>query len=325
VWAEGTVHGEHIRRSLDLRDWEAASRLVREWEIHKPHSTMTVEDACDRFVADARSRVRPSSVLKYEQSVKMLKETLGDKTVRMVSVDDVRLLRESWKVAPITMQKRLEMVKAFFKFCVSSGWIDKSPAATVKAPTPEQVPTMPFEDEEIERIMAALDEQYLVAHPLSNEVTKQKIKAFILVMLHSGIRISDMVFLKRDRVKNGKLFLYAHKTKVPVWVPLPKEVMDALEKCQGEFYFSTGNGTVKTWTTEWEERLKKVFVLAGLPKGHSHQLRDTFSVRLLLKGVPIETVAALLGNTVKVVEKHYNPWVEARQINLEESVRRTWV
>jgi hypothetical protein len=43
-----------------------------------------------------------------------------------------------------------------------------------------------------------------------------------------------------------------------------------------------------------------------------------------VKGVPIETVAALLGNTVKVVEKHYSPWVHVRQGALEESVRKTW-
>jgi site-specific recombinase XerD len=81
---------------------------------------------------------------------------------------------------------------------------------------------------------------------------------------------------------------------------------------------------VKTWTTEWEERLKKVFVLAGFPEAHSHMLRDTFATRLLNKGVPIETVAALLGNTTKIVEKHYSPWVESRQVNLESAVRLSW-
>lgn len=300
-------------------------RLVREWEIHAPQSTVTVQDACERFVADAKARLRASSVLKYEQSVKALKEKLGGKTLRQVTVDDVRALRESWKVAPITMQKRLEMVKAFFRFCVASGWISVSPATAIKAPAFKQEPTLPFEDEEIERILSALDKQYLQAHPFSNETTKMKLRAFILVMLYTGIRISDAVFLKRDRVKDGKLFLYTHKTNVPVWVPLPKEVLDALGNCKGEFYFSTGRGTVKTWTTEWEERLKKVFKLARLPDAHSHMLRDTFSVRLLRQGVPMETVAALLGNTVKVVEKHYSPWVQARQNKLEESVRRTWI
>jgi len=81
---------------------------------------------------------------------------------------------------------------------------------------------------------------------------------------------------------------------------------------------------VKTWTTEWEERLKEVFVIAGVPDGHSHQLRDTFAVSLLLKGVSLENVAALLGNTPRIVERHYSPWVQERQQQLEELVKKAW-
>ena len=53
--------------------------------------------------------------------------------------------------------------------------------------------------------------------------------------------------------------------------------------------------------------------------------RDTFSVELLLAGVPIERVSILLGHqSVRITEKHYAPWVRARQEQLEADVRRTW-
>jgi hypothetical protein len=55
------------------------------------------------------------------------------------------------------------------------------------------------------------------------------------------------------------------------------------------------------------------------------QERDTFAVELLLSGVPLERVSVLLGHqSVKVTEKHYAPWVRARQEQLEADVRRTW-
>jgi len=36
-------------------------------------------------------------------------------------------------------------------------------------------------------------------------------------------------------------------------------------------------------------------------------------------------ISVLLGHsTIKVMEKHYSPWVRARQEQLEADVRRTW-
>jgi integrase len=108
-----------------------------------------------------------------------------------------------------------------------------------------------------------------------------KLKALILLMRYSGIRISYAVMFRRNQVKNDKLFLRQAKTKHPVMVPLPKKVMEALKGCdEGDaYYFYNGIGKKKTCITEWQERLKKVYVLAGVKDGHSHRLRDTFAVK----------------------------------------------
>ena len=46
---------------------------------------------------------------------------------------------------------------------------------------------------------------------------------------------------------------------------------------------------------------------------------------LLLAGVPIERVSILLGHSsIRVTQKHYSPWVKARQEQLEADVRRSW-
>jgi integrase len=53
--------------------------------------------------------------------------------------------------------------------------------------------------------------------------------------------------------------------------------------------------------------------------------RDTFAVELLLAGVPLDQVAVLLGHSsMKITERHYSPWVLARQTQLEASVQRAW-
>ena len=53
--------------------------------------------------------------------------------------------------------------------------------------------------------------------------------------------------------------------------------------------------------------------------------RDTFAVEMLLAGLPLEQVSILLGHkSVKITEKHYAPWVKARQELLAANVRKAW-
>ncbi len=53
--------------------------------------------------------------------------------------------------------------------------------------------------------------------------------------------------------------------------------------------------------------------------------RDTFAVEMLLAGVPLEQVSILLGHkSMKITEKHYTPWVNARQEQLAANVRKAW-
>jgi integrase/recombinase XerD len=58
---------------------------------------------------------------------------------------------------------------------------------------------------------------------------------------------------------------------------------------------------------------------------HPHMFRHTFAVEMLLAGVPIDQVSLLLGHSsVKTTERSYIPFVKARQIQLQKSVRAAW-
>ncbi|HVB58594.1 MAG TPA: tyrosine-type recombinase/integrase [Candidatus Acidoferrales bacterium] len=59
--------------------------------------------------------------------------------------------------------------------------------------------------------------------------------------------------------------------------------------------------------------------------GYAHRFRDTFAVELMLAGVPLEIVSVLLGHqSVRITERHYSPWVRARQEQLEADLQRAF-
>ena len=72
------------------------------------------------------------------------------------------------------------------------------------------------------------------------------------------------------------------------------------------------------------ERLRAIGKSCGIDDCRPHRLRDTFAVRLLTKGVPLEDVSKLLGHSsIAVTEKSYAPWVALRKLRLERLLSET--
>jgi integrase/recombinase XerD len=154
-----------------------------------------------------------------------------------------------------------------------------------------------------------------------------RLRALVLLLRYSGLRIRDAVTLARDQIQNDKLFLYTAKTGTPVYCPLPPVAVSALNSISSaeRYSFWTGHSKPKSVVGNWQRALRKLFILAGVPSAHAHRFRDTFSIELFQAGVPIERVSMLLGHqSVRVTEKHYNAWTRSRQEQAKADVRRAW-
>ncbi len=86
-----------------------------------------------------------------------------------------------------------------------------------------------------------------------------------------------------------------------------------------------GSGSKDTLAGNWRRAFRRLCEIAGVHGGHPHRFRDTLAVELLLEVVPMERVLVLLGHSsVKITERHYAPWVQARQAQLEADLVRVW-
>jgi len=333
IWVDGFLSGKEIRESLKVRNWQKAQEQVREWEIEdrrtqRQQVRLTIASAHQKFMADAEARrLNQATPYKYRLLFRHLDkfaETYKLGFLDQLDLDTLGTFRASWTEGPRTSLKKLERLRAFMRFAEKRKWIDGNPAIDLKAPKVPNKPTLPFTREEMISILTALG-PYGKSAGLRNG---QRLKAFVLLLRYSGMRIGDAVQLGVNRLQGNKLLLHTEKTGVHVYCVLPDIVtkaLDAAPHSSQNYFFWTGKSTVRSAKGKWQRRLQRLFEFASVVGGHAHRFRDTFAVELLLAGVPLDRVSVLLGHTsIRITERHYAPWTRSRQEQIESDLRAAW-
>ena len=325
LWVDGFLGKDEIRESLRTRNWDQANEILHEWEANgrvpaeprqEEQLPPTIQQVCKEFILTAESRkLKKTTVDRYRIIFRQLDAFAAGQGLRFFNQVDTRALnqfRATWKGdSGLADLKKLERLRAFFKYAVSNGYTDKNYAQALQNPKIRQTPTAPFEQDEMLRILATAS-QNITERKGQAKLKALRTRALVLLLRYAGLRISDGVGCAIERVQDGKLWLYTAKTGQHVYVPLPAFVVKELERvprASERFWFWTGVGSLETARKKWSEALANLFTAAKVQEGHAHRLRDTFAVELLKTGVPIERVSILLGHSsVKITEKHYNPW-----------------
>lgn len=252
---------------------------------------------------------------KYVLLFKQLEAFALNKGLRYVDQLDLHALtafRAAWKDAPLSSSKKLERLRTTLKFAVRRKWVKENAAEDLDSPIVKPTPTMPFTEDQMKHILKAASS------------IDTRVHAFILVMRHAGLRISDTTTLAVSAVQHNKIRLYQTKTGEHVFVPIPIEVVKALLAIPHKnplYFFWSGKSKIQAAASVWRKRIAEVFKVAKIADGHPHRFRDTFAVDLLQRGVSLESVSRLLGHqSIKITEKHYSPWVKTRQEALEKEV-----
>ena len=311
--------------------------------LPKPRPRVKVAQAVDAYLADAVSRSVESSTLKKLETI-FRKQFLawtrvdGIEYLDELDLDSLLSFRNTWEDGPLAKQKKQSRVIGFFWACVRRRYLTENPAIGLGKIKVVQIPTDYFPPDEFERIIAATYIRRGERGGGDVKANQTRLRTMTLLMRWSGLRIRDAVTLERHRLNGDSLLLYQAKTGTPVYVPLPPHVVEALEnvppgpKPNPRYFFWSGNGDPKSVVADWQRSYRRLFKSADIrtadgerKRCHPHMFRDTFAVEMLLAGVPIDQVSLLLGHaSVKITEKSYAPFVKARQVQLQESVRNAW-
>jgi integrase len=302
-----------------------------------------VAQAVEAYLADAVSRSVETSTLKKLETIFRKQFLVWTRVEGIEYLDELELdtllnFRNTWEDGPLAKQKKQSRVIGFFWACVRRRYLTENPAIGLGKIKVVQIPTDYFPPDEFERIIAATYIRRGDRGGGDVKANQTRLRTMTLLMRWSGLRIRDAVTLERHRLNGDSLLLYQAKTGTPVYVPLPPHVVEALEsippgpKPNPRYFFWSGNGDPKSAVADWQRSYRRLFKTADIrtadgekKRCHPHMFRDTFAVEMLLAGVPIDQVSLLLGHaSVKITEKSYAPFVKARQLQLQESVRNAW-
>lgn len=108
IWARGKVNGEKIKKSLDTRNWEAAGRMIREWEeTGRQVGKMKIEAALERFIENCKAiGICPEQLKNYERMKEELEREFKGRPIDSIKPDELGEVRErNWKRLNGTTQR----------------------------------------------------------------------------------------------------------------------------------------------------------------------------------------------------------------------------
>lgn len=347
-WARYFRKGKLTRICLDTCDEETADTKAAEITIAlkaanegKPAPERAqgklLEDAIKEFLTTKeQSGVTQKHIakLKFEMGTfQTFAHGLGLVMLAEVGTEHALAYRNQLEGAQNTRAKKIFRLVGFFSFCVEMGWVARNPvrARSVLLKYSDQQTPRALDDAQFTALLAAVPK----VNGRTTAEQRSKLRALVLLMRWTGLAIRDAVFIERARfAENGvswKMQLRRAKTGHNVYCRIRTEVMAEIlagANPEGRYLFvdevptseKGRDGVVQAWGLLFR-KLGEVAQLKDsnrLPyRFTSHALRHSFVLWCLNAGMPTEDVAALIGDSVEIVARHYSEWIAARQERLD--------
>ena len=340
---------------LGVREKLAAEELVEQWTVQflstggrtpDPNTFKSVEQAIHDYLAEKRGTLDASkestnlTIQKIGGILKPLTPFLKDRGIvylKDVKTEHLSAFQETWlgrlrknretgelvrqQKSQLGKQKNQEFLKMFFRRTRELRWIPENPAELLLSVRTPKI--------EVKKKTAEEKQSILDAIPRAFPNIAESVRAFVLIQRYSGLRLVDVVTLRTDAVReDGLMIMSQEKNEQPVFVPLPPVVIDLIGKLQPkspQYFFWTGTSTIKTAVNDWSEKMRQLYVEAGIEGKRTHEWRDTLAIEVLEGGGSLEDVQLLLGHkSRKTTEKYYVALTKKRMEKAIDARRRTW-
>jgi integrase len=301
---------EGKRRWISLAtrvDKEAQDFFANYQAEHPSRRVASVQDLWDSLEVSIKIAHSGPTYLLYEHALRNFIATIGNKPIKLLVVRDFEhyKLKRVQHIAPVTVNKELRTLRAFFNDAIRLGYITTNPCNGLSLlKVPKKVPRFLHADE---------------VRLLLEKSASQELRSIILLAVLTGMRIGEIVTLEWSDIDVARREIWIdNKPEFQVKggaervVPIHDLVLQMLQAkprtCPWVFTNAHGN---KCAVGNISRRFKLLTRKVGLPEEvHFHSLRHTSLTWLLCAGTPSEFVRQIAGHasiTTTQIYLHSSP------------------
>src|SRR5580700_1515875 len=290
----------------------------------------TIADCIDTFISAKESEgISSRRVKKLRLQLDQFAQFMSARSKlfpSLITASDVIEFRTGWdKVwGTTTRQKAQQNIRSLLRTCCRENLNDLLAALKtirLSKDDKERLEPKPFSEKEIKVLFAQI--------PKTFPAEKVAVATLLIkFMIATGVAIRDTVQLDRHRhLQDGWLRFDRQKTGRSVVQQLDPTLYAELMEGEGKYVFWDGKYQVTSEVTTWQDDLRLLMQNAGLwiEGNTTHRFRDTAVDFWLGEGCELTEVAAMLGDTVAVCERHYANLASARmEERLARMPKRSW-
>jgi site-specific recombinase XerD len=268
-------------------------------------NTDTLKSLLPIFIEHLKQKSRsPSTILAYDSDLRQVLAYL-ERINKVTAVSVTRLDLENFrdyllaqKYTAKTVSRKLNAIKTFFRFLKGEKIIEKDPSKEVSHPIIEN--TLP-------KSLSPLEYRAL------RDVVRSDIRvaAIVELILQTGTRISEIANLKLRNFKKDRIVVEAYATQPEREVPLNTPANEILEQylkqrpgTESEYLFVSKTGkqlAVRNIRASIDRYMQK----AEIPQYSVNDLRTTFIVENIKRGVDLATISQAVGHRRFSTTEHY--------------------
>ncbi|MGD1096932.1 MAG: tyrosine-type recombinase/integrase [Bryobacteraceae bacterium] len=344
IWISGSTDTQRLpRQALRTRDWKSAEAEVQALTAGGKDATvhgLMLQECIQKFLDAHQANVGTKALGQHKLVLDRLAAFAQARNKFFLRDLDTDLYEDfkTYGLVGLKSTSKSTLVaklKFFLREAYRRGWTLEAYAEKVKSTRAVYTQKQPYTEEEVSAI---LEQAAKLDGGTSGYATNaQTFRLLLDLMLETGVRVGDAIrYDPRRCTKSEHLWVYSfrpgkqrkaekakqHEVFLSERLKLSIDGCDWFSKHLPFIYRDLDDSTAMEAAVY--ERMQAIGERCGVADCRPHRLRDTFAVRLLLKGIALEDVSRLLGHaSIAVTERYYAAWVPSRKLRLEGLLAKT--